>query len=129
MRLFTPKQLALRIQPELKSKRLGGVTKICLCDEVIAMASTPVGAWQLAYERLAAVQFKVGDLLVIVDCIEADLHKGKVWKCRHGSFKTQHGDYGAFLEGFSGYFLCAFLRKATPEEALTFQPQSNDAVA
>lgn len=127
MRTFTAKQLALRIQPELKSQRLGGVTKISLCNEVIAIASSSVGAWQLAYEKLAARQFKVGDLIVMVDCIEASFHEGKVWKCRHGSFKTQHGDYGAFLEGYAGYFLCAFLRKATPEEALTYQP--NDEVA
>ncbi len=129
MRLFTAKKLALRIQPELKAKIIGGVTKVFHGNEVIAIGSTPVGAWQLAYDTLAAEQFKVGDLLVMVDCIEADFHKGKVWKCRHASFKTQHGDYGAFLEDFAGYFLCAFLRKATPEESLTFQPQTNDAVA
>lgn len=129
MALFTAKQLALRIQPELKAKKNGGVAKVFHGDEVIAIGATPVGAWQLAYETLAAEQFKVGDLLVMEDCMEAAFHNGKVWKCRHASFKTQHGDYGAFLEGFAGYFLCAFLRKATPEEALTYQPQIKDAVA
>lgn len=129
MRVFTPKQLALRIQPELKAIKTGGITKIYQGDAVIITGSSPVGAWQLAYEKLASEQFKIGDLIVMEDCMEADFHKGKVWKCRHASFKTQHGDYGAFLEGYSGYFLCAFLRKATPEEELAYYSQSNDAIA
>lgn len=129
MAKFTQKQLALRIQPGLKSIQTGGITRIVHGDTVIETGPYPSAAWHAAYEKLAAEQFKVGDLLVMVDCMEATHYKGKVWKCRHASFKAHSGDYGAFLEGFAGYFLCAFLRKATPEEASTYQPHTDDALA
>lgn len=127
---LTPKLLALRIQPELKSKKVGGITQIIHGVDVIETGSHPKEAWSAAYEKLAATQYKVGDLVVMENCIEADYKKVKVWKCRHASFKAHSGDYAVFLENFSGYFLSAFLRKATPDEELEYhQKSSADAVA
>lgn len=127
MPFFTPKQLALRIQPELKSRKIGENTQVYLGDEVISSSHTAFSAWRAAYDALASNQFKVGDLVVLVECVEAscEQYKGKVWKCRRGSFKTQHGDYGVFVEGVDGYFNSAYMRHATPEEALNYEPQTN----
>lgn len=113
----TPKTLAIRIAPNLKSqKNVYGNWGIWVEDKLLVEAPTSQTALDKAYHLLAQNQFKVGDLLVMEGCAEAQPNSGKVWKCRHPSYLTCSGHYAVFLEGMASYFLSEFLRKATAEE-------------
>lgn len=67
--------------------------------------------------------FKVGDKVVMHTCLEATHYRGKVWGCRTDSFIAKCGDEVVFLEGFSGYFMCSFLRSVT-DHVLTLEQLS-----
>ncbi len=58
-------------------------------------------------------KFKKDDQVVMVNCMEADYHKDKVWIVRNDSFqdKCKPSNEVVFLEGFSGYFFCDLLKK------------------
>lgn len=113
----TPKALATRIAPNLKSKKNAhGYWGIWDEGKLLVESSTTQTAWEQAHHLLAKDQFKVGDLLVMEGCAEAHPNKGKVWKCRYPSYLTSSGDYAVFLEGMAGYFCSEFLRKATDAE-------------
>lgn len=113
----TAKQLALKINPDLFTERDNAKNTIVRDKEnIYATAFYPQQAWHDAYHQLAADQFKVGDLLVMVNCYEAKVYQNRVWLCRHNSYQAASGDYWVFLQGFSGAFVCEYLRKATDEE-------------
>lgn len=78
-------------------------------------------AWISALDHINSINFKKGDLVVMQNCMEARHAKQKVWKCRTDSFASSSNDIVIFLENFSGYFLCYFLRQATKEEAKEYE--------
>ena len=120
----TPKTLAIRIEPNLKSqKNVDGTWSILGDNKLLVKANTSQSAWEEAYHLLAVDKFKVGDLLVMEGCVEAKSHKNKIWKCRYPSYLTDSGCYAVFLEGMAGYFCSEFLRKATTEEINTHMQQ------
>lgn len=122
MKKPTAKQLALKINPNLfgeKNKNRDVVIRDK--DRIYATAHFPQQAWHDAYHTLASEQFKVGDQLVMIDCFEAKKYKDRVWTCRHQSYLASSGDYWVFLEGFSGSFICEYLRHATAEEIQAWQ--------
>lgn len=56
---------------------------------------------------------KNGDLVVMVNCGEAEFYKGTQWVCRTESYIAQSGCELVFLEKFSGAFLVKYLNKIT----------------
>lgn len=54
---------------------------------------------------------KKGDVVKMVNCLEASVHKEDKWICQTNSFKDKGGDNVVFLEDYSGYFLCEYLEK------------------
>ena len=54
---------------------------------------------------------KKGEKVKMVNCMESEYHKDKVWECRGDSFKSSSNQEVVFLVGYSGYFLCEFLQK------------------
>lgn len=117
MKKQTAKQLALKINPNLfteKDRELNVVVRDK--EKVYGRAFYAAQAWHTAYHTLAEDQFKVNDLLVMADCYEAERYSNRIWVCRHQSYKASSGDYWVFLEGFSGAFICEYLRKATDQE-------------
>lgn len=55
--------------------------------------------------------FKNGDVVIMVDCTEADVFKKVQWSCETDSFKAKDGSDVVFLKDFSGYFLTKYLLK------------------
>jgi len=47
----------------------------------------------------------VGTKCVMVNCAEAELHKGKVWETRSEPWQLGHGAWVVLLEGYCGGFL------------------------
>ena len=66
--------------------------------------------------------FKKGDKVIMYNCGESSFYKGKVWICKTDSFRDKSGSDVVFLEGYSGYFCCRFLKKSgmTEEEFDTY---------
>ncbi|MCY7439209.1 hypothetical protein [Bacillus altitudinis] len=57
-------------------------------------------------------KFKKGDMVVMHSCMEAELNKGRVWKCADDEFnRLTTKESTIFLEGFSGPFATKFLQK------------------
>lgn len=54
---------------------------------------------------------KKGDIVKMINCVEAQVNQDVQWICQTTSFKDKGGDDVVFLEGFSGYFLCEYLDK------------------
>lgn len=56
--------------------------------------------------------FKAGDKVEMFNCYEAgfEKNKNKVWICREDSFVSSSKDEVVFLNGYSGYFCCEYLR-------------------
>lgn len=52
----------------------------------------------------------IGTHVVMFDCLEADIHKGKTWKTRSIPWKLGSGDRIVLLEGYSGGFLTSKLK-------------------
>ena|SRR5690606_35070111 len=106
------KEMALAINPNLIAQK-NNTQEWVVGDKDTVFASSPYrqAAWHKAYLKAASEQFKAGDQVVMVNCIEAEFHKDKVWTCRTDSFKACGDDYAVFLVGFSGYFYQEFLQK------------------
>ena len=56
---------------------------------------------------------KTGDRVKMVNCVEADHYKGKIWTCRSDSYKYPTGDKEevVLLEDYAGAFVCEYLAK------------------
>ena len=56
--------------------------------------------------------FKKGDQVVMHTCFESTFkeYKDKVWTCQTDSFLARDNSDVVFLEDFSGYFMCEFLK-------------------
>lgn len=59
------------------------------------------------------MKFTKGDVVIMVNCGEADFHKGKEWTCRTDSFNPRRypDEEMVYLEGYAGWFLCECLEK------------------
>lgn len=55
--------------------------------------------------------FKKGDVVIMINCMEADVFKKVQWTCQTDSFKAKDGSDVVFLKDFSGYFFTEFLKK------------------
>ncbi len=55
--------------------------------------------------------FKKGDVVIMVNCVEAEFYKATQFTCRTDSFRAKDGDDVVFLESFMGYFLTEYLKK------------------
>jgi hypothetical protein len=57
--------------------------------------------------------FKKGDKVVMYNCYEAKIekYKDKIWTCQTDSFLSKGKEDVVFLENFSGYFACEYLKK------------------
>lgn len=62
-------------------------------------------------EKEFTPKFHDGDQVEMVDCLEAENNKGKVWSCRGDSFQACSGDEVVFLQGYRGYFDAECLHK------------------
>ena len=51
------------------------------------------------------VQLPVGSRVVMRDCLEAEIHNGKIWVTRSEPWRLGHGAWVVLLEGFRGGFL------------------------
>ncbi len=56
---------------------------------------------------------KKGDKVQMVNCMEADAHKDKIWTVRTDSFipKNYPNELVVMLDGFAGWFACEYLIK------------------
>ena len=59
------------------------------------------------------MKFKKGDKVIMNGCYEATFpeNKDRVWICETDSFIDKGGYEMVFLDGFSGCFLCRYLRR------------------
>ena len=60
--------------------------------------------------------FKKGDKVIMFNCGEAHFpeYKDKEWICQTDSFMSQGKTEVVFLEGFSGSFICKYLKTVQP---------------
>lgn len=63
-------------------------------------------------EKEFAPKFHDGDQVKMVDCLEAEKYKDKIWICRGDSFQACSGDEVVFLHDYRGYFDAECLKKA-----------------
>ncbi len=61
--------------------------------------------------------FKVGDKVKMVGSAEAEFpeYQNKVWTCESSSYLAHSGEEVVFLEGYSGYYMCAYLEEVEQE--------------
>ena len=59
-------------------------------------------------------KFNKEDKVIMFDCMEAGRpnNKNKVWECDTDSFMSRSSSEVVFLKGYSGYFLCKYLKLA-----------------
>lgn len=119
---MTAKESALDNIPLLKAvKDKDGWKIMFYTHQYGETCSTSSKAWESALVHINKIKFKQGDLVVMQNCMEAANPKQKVWKCRTDSYPAATKDTVVFLENYSGYFLCYFLRLATPEEISEYE--------
>lgn len=115
------KEAALKVIPHLKAVRNGSDWRIMLhSSQYGELCASSRKAWLSALNHIQSIQFKKDDLVVMQDCMEADHYKNKVWRCRTDCFMDINNYQVIFLEGFSGYFHCYYLRLATDTEVTEF---------
>lgn len=123
------KELAQAVIPLLKSVKHQGKWGIFLYSNQYGESSSSVGkAWISALDHINSIKFKKGDLVVMQNCIEARHAEQKVWKCRTDIFASSSNEIVVFLENFSGYFSCYFLRRATKKEAQEYEKMEAESV-
>jgi len=48
---------------------------------------------------------KIGTKVVMINCVEAEIYKGKIWTTRSDPWQLGHGAWVVLLEGKTGGFL------------------------